>query len=55
MEALNEVVGAASDAVEVLYGPIYHRLLLHTRALTGGQVESVLDLVFTGLRPEWWT
>jgi hypothetical protein len=38
-------------AVEVLYGPIYHRLLLHTRPLTPDQVTSVLELAFTGLRP----
>jgi hypothetical protein len=35
-----------------LYGPIYHRLVLHTRPLTPGQVTTVLDLAFAGLRPD---
>lgn len=38
-------------AIELLYGPIYHRLLLHTRPLVPEQVTTVLDLVFAGLRP----
>jgi AcrR family transcriptional regulator len=38
-------------AVELLYGPIYHRLLLHTRPLAPDQVESVLELAFSGLSP----
>jgi AcrR family transcriptional regulator len=36
--------------VELLYGPIYHRLLLHTRPLDGEQVTTVLELAFAGLR-----
>jgi AcrR family transcriptional regulator len=36
--------------VELLYGPIYHRLLLHTRLLDGEQVTTVLELAFAGLR-----
>jgi AcrR family transcriptional regulator len=39
-------------AVELLYGPMYHRLLLHTRPLTPEQVTTVLDLGFAGLRPD---
>jgi hypothetical protein len=38
-------------AVELLYGPIYHRLLLHTRPLAPGQVTAVLELAFRGLSP----
>jgi AcrR family transcriptional regulator len=36
--------------VELLYGPIYHRLLLHTRPLDPEQVTTVLELAFLGLR-----
>jgi AcrR family transcriptional regulator len=39
-------------AVELLYGPIHHRLLLHTRPLTPAHVTAVLDLAFVGLRPD---
>jgi AcrR family transcriptional regulator len=38
-------------AVELLYGPIYHRLLLHTRPPSSEQVDAVLDLAFHGLGP----
>ncbi len=38
-------------AVELLYGPIYHRLLLHTRPPGPEQVTTVLELAFRGLRP----
>jgi len=38
-------------AVELLYGPIYHRLLLHTRPPSAEQVNTVLELAFTGLGP----
>ncbi len=38
-------------AVEVLYGPIYHRLVLHTFPITTDQVDDILDLALTGLRP----
>lgn len=36
-------------AVELLYGPIYHRLLLHTRLPSAAQVRTVLELAFRGL------
>jgi AcrR family transcriptional regulator len=36
-------------AVELLYGPIYHRLLLHTRPLAPDQITTVLELAFRGL------
>jgi AcrR family transcriptional regulator len=39
-------------AVELLYGPIYHRLLLHTHPLDADQVMSVLETAFRGLSPE---
>jgi AcrR family transcriptional regulator len=37
--------------VELLYGPLYHRLLLRTGATSAMQVDQVLDLAFGGLRP----
>jgi AcrR family transcriptional regulator len=40
------------DVVELLYAPLYYRLLLHTRRPTHKQVTDVLDLVFTGLAPD---
>jgi Tetracyclin repressor-like, C-terminal domain len=39
-------------AIELLYGPIYHRLLLHTRPPGASQVAAVLDLAFAGLHPD---
>lgn len=39
------------DMVELLYAPLYYRLLLHTRPITPGQVENILDLVFHGVTP----
>jgi hypothetical protein len=39
-------------AVELLYGPIYHRLLLRTRPLSPDQVTTVLELAFGGLGPK---
>ncbi|MEV4757815.1 TetR/AcrR family transcriptional regulator [Micromonospora sp. NPDC049559] len=39
------------DVVELLYGPIYYRALLHTRPPTPGQVDEILRLVFAGLAP----
>jgi AcrR family transcriptional regulator len=39
-------------AVELLYGPIYHRLLLHTRPLAPDQVTTVLETAFRGLSPD---
>jgi AcrR family transcriptional regulator len=38
-------------AVELLYGPIYHRVLLHTRPPDADQVTTVLELAFRGLSP----
>jgi AcrR family transcriptional regulator len=48
-------VGPDADldaAVEVLYGPLYHRLLLRTGPLSGGHVTTVLETVFRGLSPD---
>ncbi|MFI5730850.1 TetR/AcrR family transcriptional regulator [Kribbella sp. NPDC051587] len=39
------------DVVELLYAPLYYRLLLHTRPTTEAQVDAVLTMVFQGLRP----
>lgn len=39
------------DVVELLYGPLYYRLLLRNRPITDRQVNDVLDLVFAGLGP----
>ncbi|HEY7075803.1 MAG TPA: TetR/AcrR family transcriptional regulator [Solirubrobacteraceae bacterium] len=39
-------------AVELLYGPIYHRLLLHTRPVSAEQVPTVLELAFRGIGPD---
>jgi AcrR family transcriptional regulator len=39
-------------AVELLYGPLYHRLLLHTRPPSSEQVTAVLELAFSGLGPD---
>lgn len=36
-------------AVELLYGPSHHRVLLHTRPLDAGQVTTVFELAFRGL------
>jgi AcrR family transcriptional regulator len=35
--------------VEMLYAPLYYRLLLKTRTITREQVDAVLDLVFAGI------
>jgi hypothetical protein len=52
LEAGQISAGADLDAaVELLYGPLYHRLLLHTRPLSGEQANTVLELAFTGLGP----
>jgi AcrR family transcriptional regulator len=40
-------IDAAADLdvlVEVLYGPLYYRLLLHTRPVSNAQVDAILDL-----------
>jgi tetracycline repressor-like protein len=39
------------EVVELLYGPIYYRLLFRTRPITPGQAARIIDLAFTGLRP----
>jgi AcrR family transcriptional regulator len=39
------------DVVELLYAPLYYRMLLHTRPITPQQVDDILDLAFTGLAP----
>jgi AcrR family transcriptional regulator len=33
------------DVVELLYAPLYYRLLLHTRPITDEQVDRILDLL----------
>lgn len=36
--------------IDLLYGAIYYRLLLHTRPLDPDQLDATLDIVFNGLR-----
>lgn len=36
--------------IDLLYGAIYYRLLLHTCPLTAKQIDSALDITFNGLR-----
>ena len=36
--------------IDMLYGAIYYRLLLHTRPLESGQIDAALDVAFNGLR-----
>ncbi|GAB3426625.1 TetR/AcrR family transcriptional regulator [Flindersiella endophytica] len=36
-------------AVEILYGPLYYRLLLHTRPPSPAQVKAILELALHGL------
>lgn len=36
--------------IDMLYGAIYYRLLLHTRPLEPEQIDAVLDIAFEGLR-----
>lgn len=43
---------AARDVVELLYGPIYYRLLLRTRPLRVADTRHHLDLLFEGLNPD---
>jgi len=38
------------DIVELLYAPLYYRLLLHTRPVSTDQVETVLSLTFAGIQ-----
>ncbi len=35
--------------IDMLYGAIYYRLLLHTRLLEPQQIDAVLDIAFKGL------
>ncbi len=37
------------DVVELLYAPLYYRLLMHTRPVTVEQLDTVFDLAFNGL------
>ncbi|MBJ7451256.1 MAG: TetR/AcrR family transcriptional regulator [Blastococcus sp.] len=37
--------------IDMLYGAIYYRLLLHTRPLEPEQIDAALDIAFRGLRP----
>ncbi|MFC6880525.1 MULTISPECIES: TetR/AcrR family transcriptional regulator [Actinomadura] len=39
------------DVIELIYAPLYYRLLLGTRPTTPEQVEVILNLAFDGLRP----
>jgi AcrR family transcriptional regulator len=39
------------DLVELLYAPLYYRLLLHTRPVTESQVETILDLTLRTQQP----
>jgi AcrR family transcriptional regulator len=36
--------------IDLLYGAIYYRLLLHTRPLEPDQIDAALDITFDGLR-----
>jgi AcrR family transcriptional regulator len=38
-------------AVEILYAPLYYRLLLHTDPLSADHVSAVIDLALNGLKP----
>ncbi|POM26767.1 HTH-type transcriptional regulator SrpR [Actinomadura rubteroloni] len=42
---------ALDDIVELIYAPLYYRLLMGTRPTTPEQVDDILNLVFDGLRP----
>lgn len=37
--------------IDMLYGAVYYRLLLHTRAIEPEQVDALLAIAFEGLRP----
>lgn len=39
------------DVVELLYGPLYYRLLLRNQPITEHQPADILDLAFGGLTP----
>jgi Tetracyclin repressor-like, C-terminal domain len=36
--------------IDMLWGSIYYRLLLHTRPLEPEQIDAALDIAFEGLR-----
>ena len=36
--------------IDLLWGAIYYRLLLHTRPLEPEQIDAALDIAFEGLR-----
>ena len=38
----------AVDIVELIYAPLYYRLLLHSREITTAQVDRVLEPCFPG-------
>ena len=38
--------------IDLLYGAIYYRLLLHTRPLTLDQIDEALEITFNGARPK---
>ena len=38
------------EIIDLLYGAIYYRLLLHTRPLAPEQIDAALDIAFKGLR-----
>ncbi len=40
------------DVVELIYAPLYYRLLLHTRPVKPAMVDSILRLSFEGLAPK---
>jgi AcrR family transcriptional regulator len=39
------------DVIDLLWGAIYYRLLLHTRPLEPGQIDNALEIALNGLRP----
>jgi AcrR family transcriptional regulator len=40
------------DVIEQLYGPLYYRFLLRNKPITDQQVTDIVDLTFSGLRPQ---
>jgi AcrR family transcriptional regulator len=38
------------EMIDLLYGAIYYRLLLHTRPLEPAQIDAALEIAFNGLR-----
>jgi AcrR family transcriptional regulator len=39
------------EMIDMLYGAIYYRLILHTRPLEPEQIDAALNIAFQGLRP----